>query len=232
MQQERVRKVAVFCRQPPAQEQCRDKEKKIQNFPPNVLSRAGGRAKTHQNVCNQNPTPRILREGHKAGSPVFCSVAWGQGGQHVVTASAADVAILIHDAAAVAAAGGRSSGSAAAAALSTIRLHKDGVTALAVAPGSGASLASGSIDHSVKFCSFPEGVFQSNIARFTLPIRSLAFNKKGTLLAAAGDDDGIKLIATIDNTISKVLKGHKGSTTQSTMPCAGALMGSSLLFRD
>jgi chromosome transmission fidelity protein 4 len=32
-------------------------------------------------------------------------------------------------------------------------------------------------------------------------------------LAAAGDDDGIKLIATIDNTISKVLKGHKGSVT-------------------
>lgn len=58
-----------------------------------------------------------------------------------------------------------------------------------------------------------EGEFQSNVARFTLPIRSLAFNKKGTLLAAAGDDDGIKLIATIDNTISKVLKGHKGSVT-------------------
>lgn len=60
---------------------------------------------------------------------------------------------------------------------------------------------------------FPGGEFQSNVARFTLPIRSLTFNKKGTLLAAAGDDDGIKLIATIDNTISKVLKGHKGSVT-------------------
>ncbi|KAL5201330.1 hypothetical protein ABZP36_035684 [Zizania latifolia] len=157
-----------------------------------------------------------LSVAHKTGSPVFCSVAWGQGGQHVVTASAGDLAILIHDAAAVAAAaaaGGRSSGSAAAAVVSTIRLHKDGVTALAVAPGSGASLASGSIDHSVKFYSFPDGVFQSNVVRFTLPIRSLAFNKKGTLLAAAGDDDGIKLIATIDNTISKVLKGHKGSVT-------------------
>jgi WD40 repeat protein len=58
-----------------------------------------------------------------------------------------------------------------------------------------------------------EWEFQSNVARFTLPIRSLAFNKKGTLVAAAGDDDGIKLIATIDNTISKVLKGHKGSVT-------------------
>ncbi|CAM0950745.1 unnamed protein product [Alopecurus aequalis] len=153
-----------------------------------------------------------LREAHKAGSPAFCSVAWAPGGQHVVTASAADVAILIHDAAAVSAAGsgGRSSGSAAAA-VTTIRLHKDGVTAVALAPGSGGSLASGSIDHSVKFYSFPDGTFQSNVARFTLPIRSLAFNKKGTLLAAAGDDDGIKLIATIDNTISKVLKGHKGS---------------------
>lgn len=32
MQQERVRKVAVFCRQPPAQEQCWDKEKKIQKY--------------------------------------------------------------------------------------------------------------------------------------------------------------------------------------------------------
>ncbi|KAI4963768.1 hypothetical protein ZWY2020_010531 [Hordeum vulgare] len=171
-----------------------------------------------------------LREAHKAGSgsPAFCSVAWSPGGQHVVTASAADVAILIHDAAAVSAAGtgARGSGSAAAsaagtgargsgsaAAVATIRLHKDGVTAVALAPGSGGSLASGSIDHSVKFYSFPDGTFQSNVARFTLPIRSLAFNKKGALLAAAGDDDGIKLIATVDNTISKVLKGHKGSVT-------------------
>ena len=99
-----------------------------------------------------------LREAHKAGSPAFCSVAWAPGGQHVVTASAADVAILIHDAAAVSAAGsgGRTSGSAAAAAAATtIRLHKDGVTAVALAPGSGGSLASGSIDHSVKFYSFP-----------------------------------------------------------------------------
>jgi chromosome transmission fidelity protein 4 len=96
-----------------------------------------------------------LREAHKAGSPAFCSVAWAPGGQHVVTASAADVAILIHDAATVNAggSGGRSSGSAAP--VTTIRLHKDGVTAVALAPGSVGSLASGSIDHSVKFYSFP-----------------------------------------------------------------------------
>ncbi|CAN6203962.1 unnamed protein product [Urochloa humidicola] len=150
-----------------------------------------------------------LREAHKSGSPALCSAAWGPGGQHVVTASAADTAVLIHDAATLLA-GGRGSG---VAPLSTIRLHKEGVTALAVAPGPGGSLASGSIDHSVKFYTFPEGEFQNNVARFTLPIRSLSFNKKGTLLAAAGDDDGIKLIATIDKTISKVLKGHKGSVT-------------------
>lgn len=57
------------------------------------------------------------------------------------------------------------------------------------------------------------GEFQNNITRFTLPIRTLAFNKSGSLLAAAGDDEGIKLINTIDATIARVLKGHKGSVT-------------------
>lgn len=33
------------------------------------------------------------------------------------------------------------------------------------------------------------------------------------MLAAAGDDEGIKLINTIDGTIARVLKGHKGSVT-------------------
>lgn len=41
----------------------------------------------------------------------------------------------------------------------------------------------------------------------------MAFNKSGTILAAAGDDDGIKLVNTIDGTIARVLKGHKGSVT-------------------
>ncbi|KAI4963527.1 hypothetical protein ZWY2020_011423 [Hordeum vulgare] len=169
-----------------------------------------------------------LREAHKAGwAPAFCSVAWSPGGQHVVTASAADVAILIHDAAAVSAAGtgARGSGSAAAsaagtgargsgsaAAVATIRLHKDGVTAVALAPGSGGSLASGSIDHSVNFYSFPDGTFQSNVARFTLPIRSLAFNKKGALLAAAGDDDGIVDCYSRQHDLQGA-QSHKGSVT-------------------
>lgn len=46
-----------------------------------------------------------------------------------------------------------------------------------------------------------------------MPIRTLAFNKSGSLLAAAGDDEGIKLINTVDATIARILKGHKGPIT-------------------
>lgn len=46
-----------------------------------------------------------------------------------------------------------------------------------------------------------------------MPIRAVAFNKSGSILAAAGDDEGIKLVNTIDGTIARVLKGHKGSIT-------------------
>lgn len=46
-----------------------------------------------------------------------------------------------------------------------------------------------------------------------MPIRVLAFNKSGTMLAAAGDDEGIKLINTVDGSIARVLKGHKGPVT-------------------
>lgn len=58
------------------------------------------------------------------------------------------------------------------------------------------------------------GEFESNISRFTLPIRTLSFNRSGTMLAAGGDDDGIKLINTIDGSIARVLKGHRGSITR------------------
>eukprot|EP00250_Pteridium_aquilinum_P004246 c14470_g2_i1 orf=1-1761(-) len=85
--------------------------------------------------------------------------------------------------------------------------HRSAITALALSP-SGGSLASGSLDHSVKLFSYPEGEFQSNVTRFTLPIRSVAFSSTGSMLAAAGEDDGIKLISTIDSSIVRVFKGH------------------------
>ncbi|KAG1326667.1 WD repeat and HMG-box DNA-binding protein 1 [Cocos nucifera] len=142
-----------------------------------------------------------LREAHKgSGSASHCSILWDLDGRHLVTASASDPSVSIHDV------------SQPSKPAKVLQHHRDGVTALALNANS-SSLATGSIDHSVKLYSFPDGEFQSNVTRFTLPIRSLAFNKSASLLAAAGDDDGIKLIATLDSSISKVLKGHKGSVT-------------------
>ncbi|PKA47519.1 Flagellar WD repeat-containing protein Pf20 [Apostasia shenzhenica] len=213
-----------------------------------------------------------LKEAHRSnGVAAVCSILWDQNGGLLVTASASDSAVLIHDA------------GQPAKPPNTLRHHRDGVTSIALSPNFH-TLASGSVDRSVKLYSFPvplgikselsscdlqlkgfllicshdksrciqlrapcldqftygtqndcdhlfgprclrlsliycprlggnNGKFQSNVTRFTLPIHALAFNKSGGLLAAAGDDDGIKLIATVDNSISRVLKGHKGSVT-------------------
>lgn len=70
------------------------------------------------------------------------------------------------------------------------------------------------------------GEFQTNITRFTLPIRVLAFNGSGSLLAAAGDDEGIKLINTFDGSIVRVLKGHKGPVTGLDFHPNGELLAS------
>ncbi|KAF3957802.1 hypothetical protein CMV_017222 [Castanea mollissima] len=148
-----------------------------------------------------------LREAHKAssssngrGGGSFCSVVWDQQAHHLVTASASDPSISIHDPL------------LPSSAPRILRHHRDGVTAIAISPNS-TCLASGSIDHSVKLYKFPGGEFETNITRFTLPIRALAFNRSGSMLAAAGDDEGIKLINTIDGSIARVLKGHKGPVT-------------------
>ncbi|GFP84537.1 WD repeat and hmg-box DNA-binding protein 1 [Phtheirospermum japonicum] len=144
-----------------------------------------------------------LREAHKSGEngeSSSCSILWASIGDHIVTASSADNSICIHDAV------------LPSNAPKFLRNHREGVTALALSPNS-TCLASGSLDHSVKLYKFPSGDFETNITRFTLPIRAVAFNKSGTILAAAGDDEGIKLVNTIDGTIARVLKGHKGSVT-------------------
>ncbi|KZV16002.1 WD repeat and HMG-box DNA-binding protein 1 [Dorcoceras hygrometricum] len=144
-----------------------------------------------------------LREAHKNGEneeSSFCSVLWDSTADHIVTASSADNSICIHDAV------------SPSNPPKFLNNHREGVTVLALSPNS-TCLASGSIDHSVKLYKFPGGDFETNITRFTLPIRALAFNKSGTILAAAGDDEGIKLVNTIDGTIARVLKGHKGSIT-------------------
>ncbi|GMP33197.1 hypothetical protein CsSME_00006625 [Camellia sinensis var. sinensis] len=142
-----------------------------------------------------------LREAHKNnGAATYCSILWDLQAQHIVTSSSSDSSIFIHDPLLL------------SSPPSILRNHRDGVTSLALSPNS-TCLASGSMDHSVKLYKFPGGEFQTNITRFTLPIRVLAFNKSGSMLAAAGDDEGIKLINTIDGSIARVLKGHKGSVT-------------------
>ncbi|XP_019189746.1 PREDICTED: WD repeat and HMG-box DNA-binding protein 1 [Ipomoea nil] len=143
-----------------------------------------------------------LREAHKNSSDdaSVCSILWDQSGDHIVTASSSDSSICIHDAI------------FPATPPKVLRNHRDGVTALALSSNS-TCLASGSVDHSVKLYKFPSGEFETNITRFTLPLRALAFNKSGTMLAAAGDDEGIKLINTIDGSVARVLKGHRGSVT-------------------
>ncbi|KAL6552609.1 hypothetical protein OROHE_007973 [Orobanche hederae] len=144
-----------------------------------------------------------LREAHKSsdsGESSLCSILWASTGDHIVTASSADNCICIHDAV------------SSSNEPKFLRNHREGVTVLALSANS-TCLASGSLDHSVKLYKFPGGDFETNITRFTLPIRAVAFNKSGTILATAGDDEGIKLVNTIDGTIARVLKGHKGSVT-------------------
>ena len=48
----------------------------------------------------------------------------------------------------------------------------------------------------------PDGEFGSVATRFGLPVRALSYSPSGTNLAAAGDDEGIKLISASE---SKVL---------------------------
>ncbi|KAG8387949.1 hypothetical protein BUALT_Bualt02G0074400 [Buddleja alternifolia] len=144
-----------------------------------------------------------LREAHKSadnGDTSMCSILWSSNGDRIVTASSSDNSICIHDVI------------SPSNAPKLLRNHREGVTALALSPNS-SCLASGSLDHSVKLYKFPGGEFETNITRFTLPLRAVAFNKSGTILAAGGDGEGIKLVNTIDGTIARVLKGHTGSVT-------------------
>ncbi|CAN8268394.1 unnamed protein product [Cochlearia groenlandica] len=153
-----------------------------------------------------------LREAHKVcgNAASFCSVLWDHKAEHLVTSSSSDPSISVHY---------------GLSPPTILRHHRDGVTALSLSHNS-TCLASGSIDHCVKLYKFPSGEFLTNITRFTLPIRVLAFNISGSLLAAAGDDEGIKLINTIDGSIARVLKGHKGPVTGLDFDPNGELLAS------
>ncbi|CAM6122605.1 unnamed protein product [Calypogeia fissa] len=135
-----------------------------------------------------------LTEAHTGGARAC--IVWDVHGKALVTAGE-DARLLVHSL----------GGSAEQPPLAAKVLHQMAVTALCMAPN-GHTLATASLDKSVKLYSYPGANFENNITRFTLPIRSLAFSITGGLLAAAGDDDEIKVISTADNSIAKKLKGH------------------------
>ncbi|MCO5611416.1 hypothetical protein L7F22_065669 [Adiantum nelumboides] len=128
-----------------------------------------------------------------------CCIAWDREGAHLISTNSRST-IFIHS-------------WPASSPLSPLRRlvhHRSAITGPALSP-SGSSLASCSLDHSVKLFSYPGGEFQSNVTRFTLPIRSVAFSITGSMLAAAGEDDGIKLISTIDKLDCPCFQGSQCS---------------------
>ena len=84
--------------------------------------------------------------------------------------------------------------------------HEDAVNAIAVAPD-GAKFATGSDDNCVKLFNFA-GVtreFESNVVRFTLPVRALAYSADGAYLAAGGDDSVVKVVKMEDRSVAHEL---------------------------
>ena len=84
--------------------------------------------------------------------------------------------------------------------------HEDAVNVVAVAPD-GAKFATGSDDNCVKLFNFA-GVtreFESNVVRFTLPVRALAYSADGAHLAAGGEDNVVKVIKMEDRSVAHEL---------------------------
>ena len=83
--------------------------------------------------------------------------------------------------------------------------HQDAVNVLAVAPD-GKTFATGSDDNFVKLFSW--GVsreFESNVVRFTQPVRALAYSADAALLAAGGEDSSVKVINASDKSVAHEL---------------------------
>ncbi|KAE9463945.1 hypothetical protein C3L33_04174, partial [Rhododendron williamsianum] len=157
-----------------------------------------------------------LREAHKNsnGAGSFCSILWDLQAQHIVTSSSSDPRSASTIPSCFPARPGFSATTATASppwlsAPTPPASPPDPSTT----PSSSTSFQRTELKENGIVIYNDGGEFQTNITRFTLPIRVLGFNKSGSMLAAAGDDEGIKLINTIDGSIARVLKGHRGSVT-------------------
>ena len=85
--------------------------------------------------------------------------------------------------------------------------HGDMVNVVAVAPD-GKTFATGSDDACVKLFAFEDGkrAFESNVTRFSLPVRALAFSADGAFLAAGGEDACVKVIKMEDRSVALTLQ--------------------------
>ena len=85
--------------------------------------------------------------------------------------------------------------------------HEDMVNVVAVAPD-GKTFATGSDDACVKLFAFEDGkrAFESNVTRFSLPVRALAFSADGAFLAAGGEDACVKVIKMADRSVALTLQ--------------------------
>ena len=141
----------------------------------------------------------VRAQAHSAGP---CAVAWtrGDGGEGspgwVALTAGSDCMLRAH-----AGGGGGEGGSSRR----SQNLHKDGITCLAVLPG-GRAVATGSEDKSVKMSILPELEFENMATRFSLPARALAVAPTEALLAAGGDDEGVKVVRVEDGKKPKVRK--------------------------
>ena len=84
--------------------------------------------------------------------------------------------------------------------------HLDAINVVAISPVGG-KFATGSDDHVVMLYSYPECDRIASLARFSLSVRAVAFSHDGAQLAAAGDDEGIKILNAQDASIVRVIHG-------------------------
>lgn len=84
-----------------------------------------------------------------------------------------------------------------------------GVHCLAMSPR-GTHFVTGGEDRTLRVYSHPEGVFEQNVTRFSLPIRACCYSHGGNTIAAAGDDDSIKLIDISDYMVFRDFKAADG----------------------
>ena len=104
--------------------------------------------------------------------------------------------------------------------------HDDAVNVLAVSPD-GAKFATGSDDNSVKLFNFAGASreFESNVVRFTLPVRALAWSADGAFLAAGGEDNAVKVVKMDDKSVALDLS----TRSKCQVPFRGVPGGSSCL---